>query len=269
MDHANTVHQNWTFAEKFFFRFFCAWFIIYIFPFPFDSIPFIAEIASWNGKITGWYTGLFDAYTNMWHAIVPWVAKNILHLSYPITIFSNGSGDTTYDYVLLLTYIVLALLTAVIWTLSDKKRESYTSAYYWLRVIVRYYLAVNFLGYGFVKIFHLQMPFPYLSQLVQPFGGKSPMGLAWSFIGYSPAFSAFTGWGEVIAGSLLFFRRTTTLGGLMGLVVMGNIMVINFCYDVPVKLFSSMLFLMSGFLIIPDLGRLLNVLVLNKGTGPV
>ncbi len=259
----------WGTGKKFLFRFFCAWFIIYILPFPLDSVPFVTELSSWSEKITAWYLSIFTAYTNMWHAIIPWLAKHVLHLSYPITIFSNGSGDTTYDYVLLLTDTFLALLISVVWTLLDKKRRSYAMAYDWLRVLVRYYLALNFFGYGFAKVFHLQMPFPYLSQLVQPFGEKSPMGIAWSFIGYSPAFSAITGWAEVICGAFLFFRRTTTLGALLGMVVMGNIVAINFCYDVPVKLFSSMLFIMCTFLILPDLGRLLNILVFNRHANPV
>jgi len=120
------------------------------------------------------------------------------------------------------------------------------------------------LGYGFAKVFHLQMPFPYLSQLVQPFGDKSPMGLAWSFLGYSKGYSAYTGWAEVIGGVLLLFRRTTLLGALVVAIVMMNIAAINFFYDVPVKLYSSMLFLMAVFLMAKDFSQLLNALILHK-----
>lgn len=261
-------NMSWTSTQKFFFRFFCCFFVLYVFPFPLNTIPFVSELTDINEKLTGWYNAVFDAYTDMWHVIIVWIAKSILHLSYPITVFSNGSGDTTYDYILLFTIIFLAILGAVIWTLFDKRRENYRTAYYWLRVLIRYFLITNMMGYGFSKIYHLQMPFPYLSQLVQPFGDKSPMGLAWSFIGYSKIYSAFSGWSEVIAGLLLIFRRTTTLGAAVSAVVMFNVVMMNFSYDIPVKLYSSVLFLMSVFLLAPDANRLMNVLWHNKPTQP-
>jgi hypothetical protein len=263
------INSNWTFNEKFAFRFCFVFFLLYIFPFPVNSIPFSNELLSLNQKIAGWFDALLNVYYNFWHGIVSWTGKHVLHLSYSIVTFTNGSGDTTYDYVLFLIYINISLLAAIIWTLFDRKRNKYTSALYWLRVLVRYYLAIVLFGYGFSKVFHVQMPSPSLFQLVQPFGDKSPMGLVWSFVGYSRAYSAFTGWGEIISGGLLFFRRTTTFGALFSMVVIGNIAAINFCYDVPVKLYSSTLFIMSVFLAAPDLKRLLNVFILNKTAQPV
>lgn len=266
MEQLAAQQTAWTPVQKFFFRFFCCLFLIYIFPFPLDSIPFVNEISKINEKLTAWYTAIFEAYTNLWHKIIPWLGQHVYHIKTPITIFTNGSGDTTYDYSLLLTELLLVLIATIVWTVLDRRRGSYHTAYYWLRVLVRYYLAVNMFGYGFAKVFHLQMPFPYLSQLVQPFGDKSPMGLAWSFIGYSNAYSAYTGWGEVIGGALLLFRRTTTLGAIVSAVVMLNVMVLNYCFDIPVKLFSSVLFLMCVVLIAPDAKRLWNVLILNRPT---
>ena len=263
------THGEWTPVQKFLFRFSCCFFLIYIFPFPLDSIPFTNEISSWHEKLIKWYFAVFDFYSGLWHKLIPWVGEHILRLQTKITIFTNGSGDTTYDYVVLLTYFSLAVFAAIIWTVIDKNRKSYNTAYQWLRILVRYYVGSMMLVYGIIKIFHLQMPSPGITALVQPFGDKSPMGVAWSFVGSSKAFSAFTGWAETISGILLFFRRTTTLGALLGATVMGNIVAINFCYDVPVKLFSSVLFLMLLFLVAPDARRLLNILFLNKSTEPI
>jgi hypothetical protein len=263
------INSSWTFTEKFTFRFCFAFFLIYIFPFPLTSIPFLNELFSLTQKTAGWYDALINGYYNIWHGIVPWTGKHLLHLSYSIVTYTNGSGDTTYDYVLFLIFINISLLAAIIWTLFDRKRNEYTAALYWLRVLVRYYLAITLFSYGFSKVFHVQMASPFLFQLVQPFGDKSPMGLAWSFVGYSRAYSAFTGWGEILGGGLLFFRRTTTFGALLSMVVIGNIVAINFCYDVPVKLYSSTLFIMSVFLAAPDLRRLLNVFIFNKTAQPV
>jgi uncharacterized membrane protein YphA (DoxX/SURF4 family) len=259
-----STNASWTLAQKVSFRFFCCLFVLYIFPFPLNFIQDFVDSDSEGFKFLSWYFKALDLYSKAWHAMVPWVGDHILHLKNPITIFTNGSGDTTYDYVALFTTFVLAFLSAAIWCLFDRKRPSYRQADYWLRVLVRYNLAVLMLSYGFSKIYHLQMGSPYLSELVEKFGNKSPMGLAWSFFGYSPAYSAFTGFGEVLGGSLLFLRRTTTLGSLVLVVVLSNIVAINFCYDIPVKLFSSMLLLMNIFLLSPDIRGLVQIFISKR-----
>jgi hypothetical protein len=43
---------------------------------------------------------------------------------------------------------------------------------------------------------------------------------------------------------------------------------LNFCYDVPVKLFSAHLLAMAIFLVLPDLRRLANLFVLNRSVPP-
>jgi uncharacterized membrane protein YphA (DoxX/SURF4 family) len=264
----NNLTVPWTFVKKFLFRFFCCFFVIYIFPFPLSILTYFLDSDS-TPKFLSWYFKILDAYNNCWHVVIPWLGDHLLHLKNHITIFSNGSGDTTYDYTLILIFFLLALTAAVVWSLIDRQRPAYTKSHYWLRVLVRYNLGATIISYGFYKVFHLQMPSILQYQLIQRFGDKSPMGLAWSFIGYSPAFSAFTGWGEVIGGTLLFFRRTTTLGALILVAVLSNVVAINFCYDVPVKLFSLMLLLMDLFLLAPDLLRLWGIFILNKATSPL
>lgn len=242
---------QWSASKKFWFRFFCSLFVLYTFPFPFNNIPFGTAINSISEKILGWYIAALDYTTVFWHWLIPGVGKYLLHLKTPITIFTNGSGDTTFDYVLLLTQVLLSVLIGIAWSLLDRKRPNYTVAYYWLCVLVRYFLGGMMLSYGFTKVFHLQMTFPYLSRLLQPYGDSSPMGLAWTYVGQSKPFSQFVGWSEVLCGILLVFRKTTLIGALLSLVVMGNIVVINMCYDVPVKLFSSTLEVMALYLAAP------------------
>ncbi|WP_346318458.1 DoxX family protein [Chitinophaga sp. YIM B06452] len=241
----------WSAGEKLAFRFFFVFFALFIFPFPLTFLPYAGEL-----------------YEQLWQLFIPWAGAHILHLPDPITIFTNGSGDTTFDYVKAGAMLVLAALAALIWAVADRRRRNYDTLHHWLRVWLRYYVAYMMFIYGFAKIFHLQMPSPYLSQLVQPFGDKSPMGLAWSYVGYSKAFSAFTGWAEVVAGLFLLFRRTTLLGAVLSAFVTVNIVAINFCFDVPVKLFSSFLLLVSLFLMAPDVKRLANLFILNKPVQP-
>jgi uncharacterized membrane protein YphA (DoxX/SURF4 family) len=156
--------------------------------------------------------------TTFWHWMIPGVAKHFLDLKTPITIFTNGSGDTTYDYVLLLTKVLLSFVFSIIWSVLDRKRTSYDNAYYWLCVLLRYFLASNMLSYGFSKVFHQQMPYPSLSKLLEPYGDSSPIGLVWTYVGQSKVFSVFVGVSEVLCGLLLLFRKTILLGALLSLV---------------------------------------------------
>ena len=264
MEATTPTDTNWKLSRKISFRFFCSFFILYIFPFPLNSVPFGGEINKISEKILGWYYAAFEYVTVFWHWLTPGVGKTLLNLENPITIFTNGSGDTTYDYVLVLTMVLLSILICIGWSILDRNRKNYNTAYYWLCVLIRYYLAVIMLSYGFSKVFHLQMPYPYLSRLVQPYGDSSPMGLAWTYVGQSKAFSAFVGWSEVICGLLLFFRKTTLVGALLTLIVMGNVVVVNLCYDIPVKLFSSVLEIMALYLAAPYLKKMYQAFIQHK-----
>ena len=90
------------------------------------------------------------------------------------------------------------------------------------------------------------------------------MGVLWSFMGASLAYTIFAGATEVTGGLLLVFRRTASPGALVSFAVLANIVALNFCYDVPVKLYSVNLLLMAAFLAAPDATRLANALVLNR-----
>ena len=246
--------NNWTITQKLLFRFFAAYFFVYIFPFPVGFIPFTDTLNTW--------------YTSIWDALVPWAGKYILHVGYPITVKPNGSGDTTYNYVQLFSFAIIAIIAAVIWSVADRKRKSYDLLLYWLMVYVRYYLAFTMISYGFYKIIKTQFPFPFYN-LTQTYGQSSPMGLLWNFMGYSTAFNMFTGLAEAIGGFLLLFRKTTTLGALVSITVLSNIVAMNFCYDVPVKLFSGNLLLMAIFIAAPDIHRLIDFFFRNKAVPAV
>jgi hypothetical protein len=59
------------------------------------------------------------------------------------------------------------------------------------------------------------------------------------------------------------------LGALVSIATMTNVVVLNFCYDVPVKQYSAHLLAMAIFLAAPDLRRLTDLLVLNRHVPPV
>lgn len=204
---------------------------------------------------------LFD---QAWRIVVPWFAEQFLDLPEKITVFTNGSGDTTYNYVSLLVYAVLAGLLTIIWMAIDPKKMDYDKALDVMVVVLRYYVIFQMFNYGMAKLYYLQFRPPSFARLIQPYGDSSPMGLLWTFMGFSKGYTMFTGVGELVGAIFLLIRRTRTLGALAVFAVMSNVMALNFFYDVPVKILSSHLVLISLLLIALDWKRLLNVFILNK-----
>lgn len=120
------------------------------------------------------------------------------------------------------------------------------------------------LTYGFVKVFKVQFPDPSLTKLLRPLGELSPMGLAWTYMGFSVGYNIFVGLGEIIGGVLVLFRKTVSLGSLVIMGVMGHVAVMNFSYDIPVKIFSVHLVFLAFILFLTDSKRFLNVFFRNK-----
>lgn len=215
----------------------------------------------------GWWLG-----SKVWAALdafTVWFGSHVLRLAEPLQRHPSGSGDTLFDWVHLAFVASAAVAVGLIWSFFDRDRKHDHSVYLGLRVVVRYTLAATMLSYGFSKVFHLQMPSPEPLRLITRYGDSSPMGLLWIFMGVSPAYSFFAGAMEVLGGALLLFRRTTHLGALITAMVMTNVVLMNFCFDVPVKIYSSQLLILAAFLAAHDFKRLLCVLLTNRPTTPI
>ena len=211
--------------------------------------------------------GLYFLYVQPLHIFIAWIAKHVLHAK-PIINFANGSGDNTYNYFIILFITSVSVIGTCIWSITGKSTRNYNKLLYWLIVVIRYYVAIIMVTYGSAKVIKLQFPTPSLGRLIEPVGNMSPMGLAWTYMGYSTGYNYFTGLVELTCGILLFFRKTTTLGAITGLVITGNIMAINYCFDVPAKLLSTFLVLMCIFLLLRDTHRLINFFFKNKEAQP-
>jgi hypothetical protein len=247
---ADVPEAAWSTSQKFAFRFAFSYFVLYNFPFPLSVVPGLEAV--------------LQPYTEMWHKIGAWVGKHVLHLAEPITIFENGSGDTTYNYVQVLCFVVIASGATLIWSALDRQRQNYTHLHLWLRVYLRYALGLIMVSYGAYKVIKSQFPNPSLMDLLEPYGKASPMGLLWTFMGYSLPYNIFAGGAEMMAGILVMVRRTTTVGALLAISVLANVVMLNFSYDVPVKLFSLHLMAMAVFLLLPDLDRLADLFLFNR-----
>lgn len=229
----------------------CLYAWVYMLPSPFDQIPGLGL--------------LFKPYKEVLEMLTLWFGKSILGLSALEEIKFTGSGDTTFGYVQQLVKFLLTIPISIsaIWWLRDEKR--YESFIFWTRTAVRWYLGLYMMIYGAAKVVpDGQFVSPGLFDLNQRYGDFSPMGLLWRFMGYSYAYTAFAGMAEVLAGTLLLFRRTTMLGALLTVVVMAHVFMLNMCYDVPVKLFSFHLLLLAFGLLAQNLGNLWRFFVLNQ-----
>jgi len=67
---------------------------------------------------------------------------------------------------------------------------------------------------------------------------------------------------------LLVFRRTSLIGAMLAVPVMANVVLLNFAYDIPVKLYSIHLLIMALAVIAPNAHRLYGVLVQNCPVAP-
>lgn len=197
-------------------------------------------------------------------APIRWFAENIVHWGQTFELKQTGSGDTTFQYLLIAFNLLLTAIVVAIWSLLDRKRPSYNVLFYWFQVVVRIFLFFFMLTYGFVKVFKTQFPDPSLTKLLQPLGDMSPMGLAWTYMGFSVGYNLFVGLGEILGGVLVLFRKTVTLGSLVIMGVMGHVAVMNFTYDIPVKLFSVHLVLLAFILFLTDIKRFTAVFFQNK-----
>ena len=205
-----------------------------------------------------------------WNQLSAWSGVHVFSLDPALVISEMNRGSTTSDtainYITAGWMLLIAIVVAGLWSVLDRNRREYHTLNRWLRSFVRYALAMNLFGYGIVKVFPVQMlPVPlYTTQLLLPFGDKSPAGLLWAFMGYSVAYQMFAGAAEVIAGVLLLSRRTATLGALVAIAVLLNVVFTNFSFDVAVKLFSSHLLLAAVFLVLPDVSKLVRFFILNQ-----
>src|SRR4029078_1905598 len=93
-------------------------------------------------------------------------------------------------------------------------------------------------------------------------------GFAWTFLGFSIPYEIFAGTAETLSATLLLFRRTRTLGALIGAGVLTNVFMLNMSFDIPVKQYSAHLLLMCVFLVALDRERLLNVFLRARAGAP-
>jgi hypothetical protein len=253
----DSLPARWDLAGRILFRFLCVYLALYCVP-SFLTVP--AEFFS------QWPDVLWKPYMEASDAVVNWVGDQVFHVEVKARL--GARGDITADYVEMFCKLMLAAAAAAVWSLLDRKRPNYTRLYSWLRVSVAFYLAAQMISYGASKVIPTQFERPSPEVLTTMVGDLDRMSLLWTFMGASPAYTIFTGAAELLGGLLLAFRRTRLLGALVCLGVMANVVLLNFGYDVCVKVHSSHLLALCVFVTAADLRRLADFFVLGRPTQP-
>ncbi|WP_158797938.1 DoxX family protein [Pedobacter sp. L105] len=240
---------QWKTYEKVVFRFFFIYFLL-------QAVPL-----DWI-----YYAHLFHIHWTSLHY------QDIFYLSRYTPQFVSGRYQpgvwglgTLADWILIAT---IALAGTIVWTFRDKSRGNYIVLYQWLRIIVRYRLAIGIIGYGFIKFFPMQAPFPSISNLNTSYGNFTDWKLFSMSLGIAPNYESFLGAVEIIAGLLLLFRKTATIGALIIVVFTGNVFMSNLAYEGGEHLYSVYLVSFALFILSFDALRLYNLISLEQPTEP-
>lgn len=241
------ISQPYSRTQSFLIRFSICYVLLFIssFSFPHALIP---DIGSW--------------FSPFYETIAGFTAANIFHLQKPYSV--ELISDSTGMYVHVFNLLFIAFIPAIIWFRSDREKQNEKRLLYILQVIVRYYLAMQLLHYGFNKVFKWQFFLPEPNTLYTSVGDTPRDLLYWTSMGSSYSYNLFSGIIEVFAALLLFFRRTQLFGAITALGIMINVFMINIGFDISVKLYSAFLIALCFLLIAPDAKRLFRFFFTNE-----
>lgn len=210
--------------------------------------------------LTGTWLCLFFLFLPFPTEIVPEIGTQLTKLFLPVTrALSTTNNDILSDtysfsdsiHIYFQTALLGIIALGLTWLLSRKNKVE--NLIPWLRSILACILAFFLLKYGLEKWTHLQFPTPPPNILHSDTGSLDKDILFWSLMGTSNVYSGFMGFVEVLAGTLLFFRRTRMIGGYLALGVFANVFALNLGFDVTVKLLSFALLITSLYIISPTI----------------
>ncbi len=205
-------------------------------PFPFHLFPVQQDITeSVFGRLIGFVS---SAFFNL-----P-LKSTLVH------------SDSISMYVLVLLLFIIAVVIALLFQYGSKWKKYREKIFYFIRIAGCYYLALMLLKYGFDKVFKYQFYLPEPNILYTPLGQVDKDLLYWTSMGTSRAYNIFLGSVEVMAALLLLFKRTRIAGLLVAAVAMIQVVMVNFGFDISVKLYSCFLLVLSLYLLHPFYQRL-------------
>ncbi|MGW0246642.1 DoxX family protein [Nocardia goodfellowii] len=256
-----TPGARWNPLARIAFRFCVVYFGLYNLLLNFIPFTVVDLLGPWFRGYGGWWITSWTDPVTGWVGSTVFGVDTVLHRD-------SGAGDQTAVWVLMFCVLVVAVVSAAVWTVVDR-RPAHPRLLAWFTLFLRVSLGATMVSFGFAKLIPTQMPGPTLAQLLQPYGEMSPASVLWLQVGSSYPYEMTIGAAEVVAGLLLFVPRTAVLGAVFSLGSTAQILLVNMTYDIPEKLLASHLLLISLFLLAPNLRRLLDVFVRHRACEPL
>jgi len=228
-----------------------------------ERLIFLTFLSFW-ALLTPLSYRFFGFYDSGLVAILKTPLNNLTALLFDLETESVLGSDSVSLY--LWTVIILAVAVVFGLIFYSKKGSANDSLLFWMERIVLYFLILQLMRYGTDKVFKAQFYLPEPNILATELGQLDKDMLFWSTMGTSYSYNLFLGLTEILAALLLYLRKTRILGLFIALGTIIQILAINFCFDISVKLFSSILFLSVSTLLLPYLNSLYSFLVLGNLT---
>lgn len=173
-------------------------------------------------------------------------------------------SDSASMYVLVLLLLFLSLLLSSAFSFISKWKKYQPLLVQTIYLICTYYLVLLLMKYGLDKVFKTQFYLPEPNTLYTPLGQVDKDLLYWTSMGTSRLYNMFTGMVEVMAALLLLFKRTRMAGSFLAAAALLQVVMINFGFDISVKIFSLFLFCIACYLLAPYMPRLVRAFFTNK-----
>lgn len=214
-------------------------------PFPFVLFPFQKSLTAF-----------------VFQKVIIFISSKIFSLK---LINYEISSDSITLYMLVLCLFLLSfLITSILFFFSKKVFETSTNFYSISHKIISYYLAMQLIKYGFDKVLKTQFYLPEPNILYSEFGSLSKDILYWSTMGTSSLYNNILGGIEIFIACLILFKRTRTLGLMLSVGLLVNIVAVNFSFNISVKLYSLFLLFLSLILLKTQLKLLYQFFINNK-----
>lgn len=202
-----------------------------------------------------------------WSLSAALAVYEFLFASATIEPFQELSSDSLLLYVHVGNLVLFSALLSVVAHVLHRKKGTHLPSVTVYRNVLSYYLSLHLLVYGLDKVLGQQFYFPEPNTLFTPLGELDKDLLYWSTMASSRSYLLVTGVFESMCALLLWFRKTRYLGGLLSLVAMAQVVLINFSFDISVKLHATLLLVIALFIVWPALKALFQLLLGHTSVG--
>jgi hypothetical protein len=223
----------------------------------------------WIKLLSGCFCVLVILTVYFPYSLIPHPATLVFNLFRDLAVFSGEnfwgltvkdavqfSSDSVWLYIHLCNLFLLSIAVSLVISIkmAFAKQQMLWS---FMLIIIRYYLVLQLMIYGWNKIFKWQFYLPEPNTLGTPLGDLSKEMVFWSLIGSSYGYSVFAGIIEVVPAILLLFKRTRILGALISFGVLFQVFVMNISFDISVKFYSAFLFMLSAIILFENKRKIL------------